>query len=272
MNKRISMMLVMVLGLVASGASRAEAQSGGEGALCGSRGLLPCGPGLICVGGRQEVDIPGICQRPGPGYGPRESYFLIVSRDLRRCASPYCGGYFISLANQKTTQCPNGRSGATCYVSSVDLSAIGLDPGQASAVLEGNTVVRGRIVPRRGFPGIGDLVGRAAWRAPTDPRPTEPLYRAEFNGTVCITFPCPSIDQSRLNTAELQTVSEVDLTSAPGTDQDRAEGQDAIFSGGQGLIVSGHNVVVENAGPAGDANLLQAEQFFLPVTPKATSP
>jgi hypothetical protein len=143
---------------------------------------------------------------------------------------------------------------------------MGLDPGQASAVLEAPTVVRGRIVPRRGFPGLGDLVGRAAWSAPTDTRPTEPLYRAEFNGTVCITFPCPSIDQSKLNTGEVQTVSEVDLSGAPGTDQDREQAQNAIFARGQGLIVSGHNVVVVDAGPAGDADVLKAEQFFLPVT------
>lgn len=115
-------------------------------------------------------------------------------------------------------------------------------------------------------------MGRAAWRAPTGTRPTEPLYRAEFNGTVCITFPCPSIDELKLNTNERQAISDVDLTNAPGTDEDRARGQDAIFTRGQGLIASGHNVVVEDAGPAGDAEVLQAEQFFLPVTPKGTSP
>jgi hypothetical protein len=271
-SKRVSMILMMVLGLVAAGASRAAAQSGGEGALCGSRGLLPCGPGLRCVGGQPEVDVPGTCQRPGQGQGPRQSYFLIVGPDLRRCASPYCGGYFVSLANQKTMQCPNGSSSATCYVSSVDLSAMGLDPGEASAVLAGNTVVLGRIVPRRGFPGLGDLMGRAAWRAPTDARPTEPLYRAEFNGTVCITYPCPSIDARKLNTDQLETVSAVDLTGAPGTDKDREQGQNAIFARGQGLIASGHIVVVVDAGPAGDAEVLKAEQFYLPVTSQGTSP
>jgi hypothetical protein len=263
---------MMVVGLVAWGASRAEAQSGGEGALCGSRGLQPCGAGLRCMGGRPEVDVPGTCQRPGQGTSQRESYYLIVARDLRRCASPFCGGFFISLANQKTMQCPNGGVSATCYVAGVDLSAMGLDPGQAATVIAGNTVVLGRLAPRRGFQGVSDLVGRAAWRAPTDTRPTEPLYRAEFDGRVCITFPCPNIDEEKLNTHERQTVSDVDLTTAPGTDEDREHGQDAIYTRGQGLIASGHNVVVEDAGPAGDAEVLQAEQFFLPVTPKVTSP
>jgi hypothetical protein len=269
-SKRVSWILMMVLSTVA--ASRAEAQSGGEGALCGSRGLLPCGPGLRCVGGRPEVDVPGTCRRITPDPRPREAYFLMEGPDLRRCASPYCGGYFISLANQETMTCPNGTESATCYVASVDLSAMGLDPGQASAVARGNTVVRGRIAPRRGFPGIGDLMGLAAWSAPTATRPTEPLYRAEFNGTVCITYPCPNITTSKLNTGEVGTVSEVDLTGAPGTDKDREQGQNAIFARGQGLIASGHNVVVVDAGPAGDAEVLKAEQFFLPVTSQGTSP
>lgn len=151
MSKRIAGILMMVLGLVAFGASRAEAQNGGEGALCGSRGLRPCDPGLRCVGGRPEVDVPGTCQRPGQGYGQREAYYVVVAPDLRRCASPFCGGFFISLANQKTMQCPNGSVSATCYVASVDLSALGLDPGQAAPVISGNTVVLGRLVARRGF-------------------------------------------------------------------------------------------------------------------------
>ncbi len=39
-----------------------EGEMAGEGELCGSRGLSPCGAGLICAGGRQEVDVPGACR------------------------------------------------------------------------------------------------------------------------------------------------------------------------------------------------------------------
>ncbi|HEX5966259.1 MAG TPA: DUF6748 domain-containing protein, partial [Pyrinomonadaceae bacterium] len=48
------------------------------------------------------------------------SSFYTIRRDLRRCASPMCGGYFIRLVNQSRTRCHNGRFMNECYVASIE--------------------------------------------------------------------------------------------------------------------------------------------------------
>ena len=48
------------------------------------------------------------------------SSFYTIRRDLRRCASPMCGGYFVKLVNQSRTRCHNGRFMNECYVASIE--------------------------------------------------------------------------------------------------------------------------------------------------------
>ena len=35
-------------------------------------------------------------------------YFIVTRRDIRRCISPICGGYFVKRVNQATTVCADG--------------------------------------------------------------------------------------------------------------------------------------------------------------------
>src|SRR6476620_2018594 len=46
--------------------------------------------------------------------------FFTIRADLRKCASPMCGGYFVKRVNQATTHCANGRNMTECYVASID--------------------------------------------------------------------------------------------------------------------------------------------------------
>src|SRR5690349_18520236 len=52
------------------------------------------------------------------------STFYLVRPDLRKCASPMCGGYFVHQVNSDLTRCANGRQMSECYVSSIDWNGI----------------------------------------------------------------------------------------------------------------------------------------------------
>src|SRR5512140_1037753 len=62
------------------------------------------------------------------GDGGVFTYFEI-SRDLRKCASPSCGGFFLDRLNASTTKCVDGSFQATCYAPELDMSEAGLSAG-----------------------------------------------------------------------------------------------------------------------------------------------
>jgi hypothetical protein len=51
-----------------------------------------------------------------PAVTAQTSDFFTIREDLRKCASPMCGGYFVKRVNQPTTLCANGRNMSECYV------------------------------------------------------------------------------------------------------------------------------------------------------------
>src|ERR1044071_2029104 len=51
--------------------------------------------------------------------------YFVIRRDLRRCASPMCGGYFVRRINQSRTLCANNRYARECYVSEIDWNGQG---------------------------------------------------------------------------------------------------------------------------------------------------
>src|SRR5688572_31228014 len=86
------------------------------------------------------------------------SSFYTIRRDLRRCASPMCGGYFIKLVNQPRTRCANGRSMPECYVASIEWN------GQPEADADG-ALVRGTLIKRGAY---GVLNAREVWLPASD--------------------------------------------------------------------------------------------------------
>src|SRR5205823_1662300 len=65
------------------------------------------------------------------------TYYNVV-RDTRRCASPMCGGYFVSRVNRTWTLCNDGGWRNACYVSSIDFQGgMGMTDDEASAVAGG---------------------------------------------------------------------------------------------------------------------------------------
>lgn len=193
------------------------------------------------------------------------SYFKITAVDTRRCAAPYCGGYFVSQVNRTRTRCADGVARTSCYVAEIDLAALGLRDEDEGELRATNAVFFGEIVRRTDVPRLGNLLVGAAWQAPDPGAVAGTMYRVDDNGLRCITFPCPSIDEQQVNGRVVRAIHDVELDLAPGTDEDRDRAMAAIYSR-EGLLVIGRNILVPDAGPAGDAVVLLARRFFLPVT------
>src|SRR5512138_615798 len=48
--------------------------------------------------------------------------YYAITTDTRKCASPACGGYFVSRLNRTTTVCVDHSVQASCYVPTLDWS------------------------------------------------------------------------------------------------------------------------------------------------------
>jgi hypothetical protein len=185
--------------------------------------------------------------------------FYRVRRDVRRCAAPLCGGYWVALVNRHVTTCADGTPRRECYVARID----GIPPaaGDANAV----ALVRGELQEERfdGFGSLGVLVASDAWRAAGRGPAKGTWYGLRDAGIRCIAAPCFSIDERTLNTPHTRRVSAVDLERVVDADpKDREAGYAAVWEE-DGLIATGRNVPVKNAGPAGDGVTMVASQFFL---------
>ena len=200
------------------------------------------------------------------------STYYRARKDMRRCAYPACGGYFVKRVNQRTTRCVDGVYRNECYVSDILYSRLGLSDSALSAfadlVASGKAVVRGtyRVWYRdgRAFAKLGVTEG---WRPATDRAPTGTFYRVRDNGVRCITFPCFSIHEAKLNSTISTNLSGVDLGSAGAPEDLTQKGYDQIFGTTSGLVIAGVNRTVPRAGPAGDGRELVASQFYFKVVP-----
>ena len=62
-----------------------------------------------------------------PATGDAYTYFEIRA-DLRKCASPVCGGWFLSRLNRPNTRCHDGRVATSCYTPVLDWTNTGKRP------------------------------------------------------------------------------------------------------------------------------------------------
>jgi len=180
------------------------------------------------------------------------STFYTVRRDLRRCAFPMCGGYYVRPVNHLLVACPNGQQKAECYVAKIDWN------GQ-SQVDARKALLRGEVLPRT-FGNLGVFRVSESWQAASDNQPNGVFYRVRDRGVRCITFPCPSHREMKLNSRFTQNIAGADLIGA-GAKEDLVSQAFAAMTGGEGVLVAGiHRTVT---GPGGRMPELKATQFYV---------
>lgn len=182
------------------------------------------------------------------------STFYTIRRDVRRCASPPCGGYFVKRVNQALTRCADGRNQPSCYVASIEWE------GQPEVEPQ-RALLRGTIEPRgnrRGTYGI--LRVSESWQTASDKSPAGDFFRIQDRGLRCITYPCETHHEARLNTAISDDIAGLELNNTGASDATMSDAS-AALTGSEGILVAGHHAPV--TGPGGRSVKLVATQFYL---------
>lgn len=201
--------------------------------------------------------------------GGGTSYY-VVRPDLRRCAAPACGGAFVRRVNFATTTCADGTSAAECYVAAADYSKAGLDDNDMTAVAARPMIVKGRLADTSYVAGrFGNLVASEVWVAAVGTTPSGAyapvsgvVYRVKDNGVRCITSPCPSDHELKLNGTSSRDVAGIDFSAVGASDAEIADAYGALTSA-DGLLVDGSNTTV--SGPGGTLYQLSAANFYAKV-------
>lgn len=234
--------------------------------------LVGLSAAMALFGCQAPVD-PGPTSEPlgesGEAVLKKSSYFIVTHPDYRKCAYPFCGGWFVKAVNRRGTVCANGKVGAECHAADLDVSEIQLSPDEEakfeSAFGESHALVRGylRQVPDAFGNLVNTLVATEAWRGVTASTATGAFYGVTDSGIVCVTSPCPSFHEIRLNTAFQQNIHGVDLDASGANAKQVQDGFDELYA--SGILVAGvHGTVT---GPAGTGTSLVASELYSRVKP-----
>src|SRR6185312_3528177 len=182
------------------------------------------------------------------------STFYTIRPDMRRCMSPVCGGFFVKRVNLAKTQCANGGMAEECYVAEIDWN------GQPQ-VEAGRALLRGTIVVTsdKRFGKLGTLRVTESWQSANQSKPNGDFFRARDRGLRCITFPCLTHLEAKLNSNASQNIAGVDISGAHASDDIVSDAHTAL-TGREGIMVAGsHERVI---GPGGRSVTLKASQFY----------
>src|SRR4051812_30875346 len=129
------------------------------------------------------------------------STFYSLRPDFRKCVSPLCGGSWVKRVNFSTTKCADGQYAAECYVAETDLTGLGLSDAELGGLNKYQAVLRGSIVKRTygPFGKLGAFKASEAWAPANSTAPTGTFYKVTDLGIRCITFPCLSTHEAKLN-------------------------------------------------------------------------
>ncbi len=201
------------------------------------------------------------------------SYFIVTHADLRKCAFPLCGGYFVRAVNQVLTRCADGSFKRECHAATLNTEALGWSEEQTAAFGEpfgqGQALVRGTLATGTVQSVKADVLKvKEAWQGQALSKPLGTFYGVKNTGIVCITAPCPSLAASVLNSTAQPTTPDLDLSKTGASDKQIEAAGQALYD--TGILTVGTIVPVrytDYAGKARRGNKLVATEFYLPAKP-----
>lgn len=181
----------------------------------------------------------------GDAAGAFTFYNLIA--DTRACsfnAPGDCGqGFFLSRANRSTTQCGRGPAQSQCKITSIDWSQTAFPPSVAQSYEEGlrqsqPLLVKGDVVPAADDSGLSFAVTEVWWTS--NPEFVDGVFTlVKDNGIRCITAPCPSLTERRLNSNLSAQITGLEFDGSGATAEEIELAQNQLY-GEDGLVVVGY--------------------------------
>ena len=139
--------------------------------------------------------------------------YVVIRRDLRRCVSPMCGGYWAHDVNRATV--------SERYISGLDFSQSNLTQPEDQADVTGaaafEVVLFGKLGPAEPRFNTRAFVVTSAWRGMPGvsfSEPADAFYRVEGAAIQCVAAPCPTLQARKLNSATRVVHHDLDVTRA----------------------------------------------------------
>jgi hypothetical protein len=205
--------------------------------------------------------------------GGTYTYFT-AERDMRRCASPMCGGWFVNKVNASMTKCHDGRNAERCYVAEADFAATGLGLAAIDRAMSAGAnfsdqklLVRGTIGRINTPAGVfGKFRVTEAWVGQGPNVPDGPFAKVEETGVRCITTPCPFFREKKLNSSATASLAEIGWDASGATEEQIGAAIEQLFI--NDVIVAGDRYTV--TGPGGEGKARYASQFYTRVLDEKT--
>lgn len=198
-------------------------------------------------------------------------YYVVTSRDTRKCTPPICGGFFVKRVNAAQTVCPDGVKRDVCYVSEITLNGVGLSANEEAsfrtALEDGKALIKARIYKRTVKGGVfGTLKANEAWLGATGSPADGSFYRVTDNGLRCIKAPCPSLTVGTLNSSDSVNVGllHLDQTKVPASDDTIANAFQATGTK-DGILIAGGVALPKCVPNSNCGPFATASEFYLRV-------
>lgn len=210
------------------------------------------------------------------------TYFEIW-RDMRKCVSPLCGGFYLHRVNRTSTVCHNGATSFNCYTPALDWSEAQLSEDLQGALLEkaqedattpgAVALVRGRFAPQQyaGFGNMGRFVVTEAWVAEGDGVSEGVFARVHDNGVRCIQAPCATITEKGLNTSNKANIHGLDF-EVGGFEEDQVTKMwQEMVDRPSGIIIAGSRYTWKENGQTAKGRTVTAAYRRLESAPAAAA-
>ena len=201
---------------------------------------------------------------------PDAEYFIVTHPDMRRCASPMCGGYFVKAVNADLvtgknaglTKCADGSFQKECHVFEIGYVSFGQN-GRGQAAFDGKlksgaAIARGASTTGSTESGVAfdKLVVREAWAARKTTPATGSFATLTLPDVVCQSLSCARGYRDLVDNASGPTAIQKIEWAAGFTKADKAEADAAGHKGGRGLLTAG------TVTRSGSVRTLKISQFY----------